>query len=99
LSQRQNSVFDQLIQFRDIIEGKMKIDDIRKMRNRAPFRRFFIHLTTGEVLPVEHPESMSLPDDEREMFVLWTRHDWNLLEAEQVARISVRKRNGKSSAK
>jgi hypothetical protein len=70
----------------------MKLDDLRKMRNRAPFRPFEIHLTTGEVLAVGHPESMSLPDDEREIFVVWTNKDWNLVEAEQVARVSVKRR-------
>jgi len=73
----------------------MKLDDVRKMRNRTPFRPFQIHLTTGEVLPVEHPESMSLPDDEKERVVVWTRKDWNLVEAGQVARVSVQRRNAK----
>lgn len=67
----------------------MKLSDLRQMRNRAPFRPFQIHLTNGEVLSVQHPEQMSLPDDEREMFVVWTDKDWNLIEATQVARISV----------
>lgn len=69
----------------------MKIADLKRMRNRAPFRRFQIHLTSGEILPVEHPENMSVPEDEAEMFVVWTKHDWNLVEAEQVARVSVQR--------
>jgi len=73
-------------------QASMKTDGIRKMRNRAPFRPFEVHLTTGEILPVEHPENMSLPEDEREMFVVWTKRDWNLVEATQVARISVQRR-------
>ena len=73
----------------------MKLDDVRKMRNRTPFRPFQIHLTTGEILPVEHPESMSLPDDEKELFVVWARKDWNLVEAGQLARVSVQRRNAK----
>jgi hypothetical protein len=72
--------------------AKMKIADIKKMRNRAPFRSFEVHLTTGEVLPVEHPDNMSMPDDEKELFVVWTKRDWNLVEATQVARISVQRR-------
>jgi len=67
----------------------MKLTRIRQMRNRTPFRPFQIHLTNGEVLPVQHPEQMALPEDEEEMFVVWTKHDWNLVEAAQVARISV----------
>jgi hypothetical protein len=73
----------------------MKIDEIRRMRNRAPFRPFHIHLTSGEVLPVEHPEQMSLPDYEKELFVVWTNKDWNLIEAEQVARVSAKRRNSR----
>ena len=73
----------------------MKIDEIRAMRNRAPFRPFQIHLTTGEVLGVRHPEQMSLPDDEKELFVVWTEKDWNLIEATQVARVSVGRKGAK----
>ena len=72
----------------------MKIDKIREMRNRGPFRPFRLHLTTGEVLEVGHPERMALPEDKEELFVVWT-DTWNLLEAAQVARISVPKRNAK----
>ena len=75
----------------------MKLDKIKKMRNRAPFRPFQVHLTTGEILPVQHPEQMSLPEDEEEMFVVWTPGDWNLIDAAQVARISVMRRATKSS--
>jgi hypothetical protein len=70
----------------------MHIDELKKMRNGAPFRAFQVHLTNGQVLPVEHPENMSLPDDEKEMFVIWAKSDWNLIDAEQVARISVKRR-------
>lgn len=73
----------------------MKIDDLKKMRSRAPFRPFQIHLANGEILPVEHPENMSLPGDETEMFVVWTENDWNLIEAVQVARVSVKRRTAK----
>ena len=73
----------------------MKVVDLKKMRNRAPFRPFQIHLTTGETLIVEHPENMSVPEDETEMFVVWTKHDWNVVEAGQVARVSVRRHASK----
>ena len=73
----------------------MEIDEIRKMRNRAPFRPFQLHLTNGEVIEVGHPERMSIPEDERELFVAWDKSGWNLLEAAQVARIGVPKRNSK----
>jgi hypothetical protein len=67
----------------------MKLDYIRKMRDRTPFRAFQIHLTSGEVLSVGHPESMSIPPDGDDLFVVWTDKDWNLLEAGQIARLSV----------
>ena len=67
------------------------------MRNRAPFRPFQLHLTSGETLPVGHPESMSLPEDETEMFVLWTHDGWNLIDAEQVTRVSVPRRVAKAA--
>ena len=73
----------------------MKVVDLKQMRNRAPFRAFQIHLTSGEILPVEHPENMSLPEDETEIFLVWTKQDWNLVEAEQVARVSVKRHAAK----
>jgi len=72
----------------------MKIDNIRAMKNRAPFRPFQIHFTNGDVLPVPHPEVMSLPEDEREMFVVWTE-TWNLIDISQVARVNVQRKNPK----
>ena len=71
----------------------MKINDIRAMRNRAPFRPFQIHLANGDVLWVRHPEIMSLPEDEREMFVVWTDKSWNLVDASQVVRLSSTRKN------
>ena len=73
----------------------MRITDLKKMRNRAPFRPFQIHLANGETLAVEHPENMSIPEDEAEMFVVWTPHDWNLVEAGQVLRVSVKRQTAK----
>ncbi len=70
----------------------MKTAEIKKMRNRAPFRPFQIHLANGETLPVEHPENMSMPEEETELFVVWVGRDWNLIDAGQVARISLIKR-------
>ena len=76
-------------------EMAMKVAELRKMRDRAPFRPFHIHLASGEVLPVSHPENMSMPEDEIEMFVVWTDREWNLVEAEQVARVSVKRQLAK----
>jgi hypothetical protein len=73
----------------------MKIAELKKMRSRAPFRHFQIHLTSGEVLPVEHPDNMSMPRDETDLFVIWTNRDWNLVEAGQVARVSVKRHAAK----
>jgi hypothetical protein len=73
----------------------MKLAYVKRMRDRTPFRPFQIHLTTGEVLPVDHPDNMSVPADEEDLFVVWTNHDWNLLEAGQVARVSVHRKSAK----
>ena len=61
------------------------------MRERAPFRAFQLHLTNGETLPVQHAEHMALPPEEADsdLFVVWVGPQWNLVEAEQVARVSV----------
>jgi len=74
-----------------VIDTLMTTANLRKRRNRSPFRAFQIHLSSGETLAVEHPENMSIPEDEPEMFVVWTPHDWNLVEASQVVRVSVRR--------
>jgi hypothetical protein len=76
---------------------KKVADDIRAMRNRTPFRPFQIHLTNGEVLPVRHPETMSLPGDDRELFVVWTEKSWNLADVSQVVRMSSMRKNKSGS--
>jgi hypothetical protein len=65
------------------------------MRDRTPFRPFRIHLVNGEVLPVGHRENISVPADEAELFVVWIGRDWNLLEACQIARLSVPRKAAK----
>ena len=49
----------------------------------------------GETIEVGHPESMSIPEDQQDLFVTWDKSGWNLLDASQVARISVSKRSPK----
>ncbi len=73
----------------------MNLAYVKTMRDRTPFRPFQIHLTTGEVLPVDHPDNISAPADEEDLFVVWTNRDCNLLEAGQVARVSVQRKNAK----
>jgi hypothetical protein len=77
----------------------MKLSDLRKMRDRAPFRAFELHLANGETLPIQHPEHMALPPEEAgtDLFVVWVGPQWNLIEAGQVARVSVRRPRGKPS--
>jgi hypothetical protein len=73
----------------------MKVSDISKMRDRAPFRPFQLHLTSGETLPVRHPEYLALPPEAGvELFVVWVGPQWNLVDAGQVARVSLL--NGKA---
>jgi hypothetical protein len=68
----------------------MKVSDLKKMRDRTPFRAFQLHLTNGETLPVRHPELLSMPTgSETDMFVVWVGSDWNLVDAGQVARVSL----------
>ena len=68
----------------------MKVSDVKKMRYRAPFRAFQIHLTNGETLPVPHPEYLAVsPETGVELFVVWLGADWNLVDAGQVARVSL----------
>jgi hypothetical protein len=68
----------------------MKVSEIRKMRDRAPFRAFQLHLTNGETLPVRHPECVAAPPEaETELFVVWVGRDWNLVDAGEVTRITL----------
>jgi len=70
----------------------MKVSHLKKKRDRAPFRAFQLHLTNGEILPVRHPDYMNLPPEEgTNLFVVWIGSDWNLLDAEQVTRVSLDK--------
>jgi hypothetical protein len=68
----------------------MNVLDIKKMRDRAPFRPFQLHLTNGEMLPVQHAEYLSVPPEPgTELFVVWLGVHWNLVDAGQVARVSL----------
>jgi hypothetical protein len=60
------------------------------MRQRTPFRPFQLHLTNGESLPIPHPEYLALPPERgTELFVVWVGPNWNLVDAGQVARVSL----------
>ena len=68
----------------------MKVSDLKKMRDRAPFRAFQLHLTNGERLAVRHPEYLAVPPETgTELFVVWVGVQWNLVDAGQVARVSL----------
>jgi hypothetical protein len=68
----------------------MEVSDLKKLRDRAPFRAFQLHLTNGEVLPVRHPEYINMPPEEGiDLFVVWVGADWNLIDAVKVARVSL----------
>lgn len=56
-----------------------------------------VHLANGEKLRVEHPENMSAPENQDDLFVIWTKGDWNLIEAGQVARVSVGIKKGSTT--
>ena len=74
----------------DYRSADMKVADLKKMRDRAPFRAFQLHLTNGETLPVGHPEYLAIPPEEgTELFVVWIGVHWNLVDAGQVARVSL----------
>jgi len=77
----------------------MKVSDIKKLRDRAPYRAFQLHLTNGETLPVPHPEYLAVPPERGvELFVVWVGSDWNLVDAGQVARVSLLVPKAKSAA-
>jgi hypothetical protein len=69
----------------------MKMNELRKMRDRSPFRPFLLHLSSGDVLPVAHPELLSLSPDVNDLFTLWVGKEWNLVEVSNITRISVAK--------
>lgn len=67
----------------------LTLNDLKEIRDRAPFRPFWIHLSNGESLPVEHPEHLSLqPAPGNELFVVWVGPKWNLVDVSQVVRLS-----------
>jgi len=77
----------------------MKIADLKKMHDRKPFRPFTIHLTSGQSLPVGHPEQISISPQVDDLFTLWAGREWNLIDVSTVARVSVETRPGKADKK
>jgi hypothetical protein len=77
----------------------MKVSDLKKMRDRAPFRAFQLHLTNGEMLPIRHPECLAVPPEPGvDLFVVWAGSDWNLVDAGQVVRVSLLDTKAKRAA-
>ncbi len=74
----------------------MKLSEIQKMRERVPFRPFAVHLANGVVLPVDHPELLSISPQVNDLFSLWVGKQWNLVDVENVSRISVLTRTEKT---
>jgi hypothetical protein len=75
----------------------MKMAELKKMRERVPFRPFAIHLASGEVLPVGHSELLSVSPEVDDLFSLWVGKEWNLIDIAAVSRTHViTKANGKS---
>ena len=69
---------------------KMTVKAIRKLRDRARFRPFQLHLTNGDTLPIRHPEYLAVPPEAgTELFVVWAGPEWNLVDAGEVARVSL----------
>lgn len=68
----------------------MKVAALKKLRDRAPFRAFRLHLTNGETLPVQHPGYLAVPPESgTDLFVVWVGADWNQVDAGQIARVSL----------
>jgi hypothetical protein len=67
----------------------MIIQDLREMQQRAPFRPFNLHLRSGDVLPVLHPENLSTQPGV-EIFTLWLGgRRWNLVDITAIDRFSL----------
>jgi hypothetical protein len=75
----------------------MKISDLKKMHDRKPFRPFSVHLTSGEVLPVGHPEQISISPEVDDLFSLWVSREWNLIDVSSISRLSVETRSRSKS--
>jgi hypothetical protein len=77
-----------IFRYFDLLET-MKLSEIQKMRERVPFRPFAVYLANGDVLPVDHPELLSISPQVNDLFSLWVGKQWNLVDVENVSRISV----------
>jgi hypothetical protein len=62
----------------------------------VPFRPFAVHLANGDLLPVDHPELLSISPQVNDLFSLWVGKQWNLVDVENVSRISVLTRTEKA---
>src|SRR2546425_10319984 len=94
-------LFENLDELVDYQTTNMKVSDLKKMRDRAPFRAFQLHLANGETLSVRHPEYLAVPPEAgTELFVVWVGIHWNLIDAGQVARVSLlNSKAGRQSSK
>ena len=73
----------------------MKIQDIKAMRDRAPFRPFLIHLSSGASVPVNHPEQLNFSPDVADLFILWEGPQWHLIDIAAVERLTTKTKSTK----
>jgi len=51
----------------------MTMPDLKKLRESEPFRPFTLHLTSREILAVQHPELLSISPEVNDLFSGWPR--------------------------
>jgi hypothetical protein len=69
--------------------------DLKKLRESEPFRPLTLHLTSREILAVQHPELLSISPEVNDLFSLWVGREWNLVDVSTVSRVSVSTKAGK----
>lgn len=69
----------------------MTSDEIRKLIERKPFRRFQMELTSGRIVPVDHPENIARGDG---MVSVWIRRErfFDVIDVSEIVALRVPRR-------
>jgi len=67
----------------------MKIEEIKKVKDRRPFQRFLIRCADGKEYPVSHPDAVAWGDTPRIMVCGLPGDGWEIIDVGLITSLSV----------
>lgn len=78
---------------------RMKIDEIRNLRDAVQFQPFSLHLADGRAIPVRHRDFLMTSPSGRTVIVYQPDDSFDIVDVMLIASLRVKSQNGKSKRK